>query len=156
MKFAYCILNNFTEIVSCPLLSMATMKMDCILKHLASIFKVPAPNFKAKPKMYNGLLFLKKKLISLSLISRKCVRFDWRLEKEISVLFGWKTAKCHDRTLTTELLKSVARSLYFYRDSLAQTVNSTWERITLDLKMIIQMRQIYASPRYPITILLHN
>lgn len=60
MKFAYWILNNFTEIVSCPLLSMATMKMDCILKHLASIFKVLVPNFKAKPKMYNGLLFLQK------------------------------------------------------------------------------------------------
>ena len=54
MKFAYCILNNFTEIVSCPLLSMARMKMDCILKHLASIFKVLVTNFNAKPKMYNG------------------------------------------------------------------------------------------------------
>ena len=40
MKFVYRELNNCTETVYCSLLlRMARMEMDCILKHLASVFQ---------------------------------------------------------------------------------------------------------------------
>ena len=61
--------NNCTGTVYCSLLlRMAKMDMDCIFR----IFKVLVPIFKAKHKMYYGLL-LRKVLIDVLVLNLKAM-----------------------------------------------------------------------------------
>ena len=107
MKFVH--RNNCNETIYCSLLwRMAKMEMDCILKHLASLFQSSRTHHYAKTKNVPWITVLAKKNLTDALaqdfIPFSCFRLlQKNRKKEFEIVLAEKHQKCRDRApLTNE------------------------------------------------------